>query len=109
MLLVAFLFAVRSEETNCTAYTDVTCLRCIDLGCGYCFNTKSCYNMTTQAPEGCDKCESRTKQCVKELGGDASDSVRYAIGFTILGISIVIDLLIRFLSRRSNQVDYAHL
>jgi hypothetical protein len=53
--------------------------------------------------------EKRSDRCVQELGGDAKQSVRFAIGFTVLGVAIAIDLAVRIFTRKAPQDEYSHL
>ncbi|KAH0792822.1 hypothetical protein GPJ56_003232 [Histomonas meleagridis] len=103
-----FLYILSSilEATCITGTTN--CLRCLeDTGCFFCLDDSSCY--TTNTTFECKNKEAtRTKRCIEELGGDAKDSVRYAIGFSILGASIIIDVAVRICNRRSKD-EYAHL
>lgn len=64
---------------------------------------------STTCPAG-DLDTTRTKRCVEVLGGDARNSVRYAIGFSILGVALIVDLTVRFCVRRKARAEeYSHL
>jgi len=78
-----------------------SCFRCIENNaassnesdhCYFCFETLSCQ----PAANASDECvDFKNKQCVEQLGGDAKDSVRQALGFTVLAIGLVTDFLVR--------------
>ena len=88
------------------------CLACLEVDeCGFCWDSGrfGCVNVTQEKGECQNLDTTRSKRCVEELGGDAKNSVRYAVGFTILGAAIVIDLTLRFYMTRKARDDYSHL
>ena len=70
-----------------------------------------CYEANSTAAKSCETVEvERTERCVKELGGDADKTVRYALGFSILGAAIIVDAVVRIVARKQSQVEeYKHL
>lgn len=95
-------------ESSCIA-TKTNCLRCLeDADCFFCVDDSLCYSVNSTV-ECKQKESSRTKRCVEELGGDAKDSVRYAIGFSILAVSLIIDISVRICNKRKMRDEYAHL
>ena len=103
-LAVCLIFECIQTQTNC--------LRCLeDDGCVFCLTDSMCYEANSSALESCEEIEDvRTDRCVQELGGDANKSVRYAIGFSVLAATIVVDAVVRIISRRRSSVDeYRHL
>ncbi|KAK8882450.1 hypothetical protein M9Y10_045092 [Tritrichomonas musculus] len=107
--------ATSTTEADCAKKTN--CLSCLEVeNCFFCYKFEEQKNnngpqcMLINATGCVDSDKKRSKRCVEELGGDAKDSVRYAIGFSILAASIVIDLAIRLCSRRKALKDeYSHL
>jgi hypothetical protein len=97
--VIALLFCVTGNTT---------CLRCLqDDGCSFCRDTAQCSDNKTIA---CEKWEDTVStQCVEDLGGDAKQSVRYAIGFAVLAVAIAIDLTVRFIAHREAHDQYSHL
>jgi hypothetical protein len=51
----------------------------------------------------------KNKQCMDEFGGDAKKVVRLAIGFSVIGFGIAVDVTIRILTWRSRKDQYSHL
>jgi hypothetical protein len=89
---------------------ETTCLRCLeDSDCFFCRDDNLCKISGDTNCTNAGKETTISTQCVEDLGGDAKTSVRYAIGFSILGISLCIDLLVRFLAHRGAKEQYAHL
>lgn len=113
-LFAQFTYSVTTPE-DCAKKTN--CLSCLEIpDCYFCFSfesgtaddTPKCQFVNSTAK--CqDRVNKRNKVCVEELGGDAKDSVRYAIGFSILAASILIDLAVRFCSRKAPKDEYSHL
>lgn len=116
-LTLLISFASSTTEEDCAVKTN--CLSCLEVeNCYFCYKfdeQKSttgpkCLLINATSPVCVDSDKKRSKRCIEELGGDAKDSVRYAIGFTILGASILIDLAIRLCARRKALKDeYSHL
>jgi hypothetical protein len=99
-LAVASLTCQEASNTNCP--------HCFDAdGCAYCFDTNGCY--PRDAANCTNPTTTRTKECIAQLGGDAKDSVRYAIGFSVLGVALAVDGIIRFVTWRRKQDTYNHL
>lgn len=93
--------------------TQTNCLQCLDktdqnTTYAYCWDDKLCYP-EAELVSCTETATSRTTRCVEELGGDAVKSVRYAIGFSILGIAIAIDITVRVLVYRRANDEYSHL
>lgn len=117
LLSLLISFASSTTEEDCAVKTN--CLSCLEVeNCYFCYKFEEkkgsavpkCLLVNSTSPVCVDSDKKRSKRCVEELGGDAKDSVRYAIGFTILGVSILIDLAIRLCSRRKALKDeYSHL
>lgn len=109
LLLAGFVIAeCRKDAKNC--------LSCIeenskdDNDCGWCWSESKCYEIKSANYTKCaEKDSTRTKKCVEQLGGDAKDSVRYAVGFTILAVAIVVDVVVRIMARRQSVDEYSHL
>jgi hypothetical protein len=102
VLVAATLFA-----DECGLPANATCPRCLDqTGCIYCFANSTCLpsNATCE-----NYVTTRTKECVAQLGGDAKDSVRYAIGFSVLGVALAVDGTVRFVAWRRKRDSYSHL
>ena len=70
-----------------------------------------CYPSNSSEAGNCSSKETeRTDRCVRELGGDANKSVRYAIGFSVLGVALIVDITVRICARRAASKDeYSHL
>jgi hypothetical protein len=105
--MLPLLFWAESAD-NTTCQTDWSCLQCVGGGhCGFCFDNSSCLSDASGA------CEAWTttanKQCIEQLGGDAKDSVRYAIGFTVLAVGIAIDVAIRVIVSCRYSREYTNL
>ena len=98
-----------SVSASDCASGNTSCLLCIGLSdCGYCWDEGKvgCVvaNSTCQ-----DLATTRTRKCVEQLGGDAKNSVRYGIGFSILAVAIAIDVAVRILASRGKADEYSHL
>lgn len=117
-LILLISFASSTTEEDCAAKTN--CLSCLEVeNCYFCYKFEDlkkgssepkCLLVNGTSSTCVDSDKKRSKRCVEELGGDAKDSVRYAIGFSILAASILVDVAIRLFSRRRALKDeYAHL
>ena len=116
-LTLLISFASSTTEADCAVKTN--CLSCLEVeNCYFCYKfdeqksapAPQCLLINSTSPVCIDSDKKRSKRCVEELGGDAKDSVRYAIGFSILAASILIDIAIRICSRRKALKDeYSHL
>ena len=113
-MLFALFALLAADDTKCREKPN--CLSCLDTAdCFFCRSSdekiNGCYPLSANETvcQGGEVEKERTKKCVEELGGDAKDSVRYAIGGTILAVAIIIDITIRIFSRRSSQDEYSHL
>jgi hypothetical protein len=117
MLLLLFLRSVSlaGDEGDCPNTT--RCFRCLDANakdssgvrhhdCYFCWADMTCRS-TTEKHDNC--VNTRTKQCVEQLGGDAKISHRYVLGFTILLITVIIDVSVRIIACRGRQDLYANL
>lgn len=87
---------------------DTSCPRCLHgEGCGFCWTDRMCYNKTSVKWAGCPSGEPEmSARCVAELGGDAKPAVRYAIGFTILVVALMVDGALRICWNRHNSDNY---
>ena len=104
LVLCALISACVVGQTNC--------LRCLeDSGCVFCLDNNMCYPSNSSEAGNCSSKETeRTDRCVRELGGDANKSVRYAIGFSVLGVALIVDITVRICARRAASKDeYSHL
>lgn len=116
-LALLISFASSTPEEDCAA--KVNCLSCLEVeNCYFCYKFEEnkgtfkpqCLFINATSPVCTDSDKKRSKRCVEELGGDAKNSVRYAIGFSILAASILVDIVIRLFSRRRALKDeYTHL
>jgi hypothetical protein len=117
MLLLLFLRSARSasDESDCPNTT--SCFRCLDANakdssgvrhhdCYFCWADMTC-RTEGEKFDGC--VNTRTKQCIEQLGGDAKTANRYALGFTILAIAIIIDVTVRIIAYRGRKDLYANL
>lgn len=106
-MLFLTLFASILESSCITTKTN--CLLCLeDVNCFFCVDDSLCYSVNSTVK--CNQKEGfRTKRCIEELGGDAKSTVRYAIGFTILGVSLIIDISVRIFNRKKAEEEHAHI
>jgi hypothetical protein len=117
MLFLLFLRSARSDDDDGNCPNTTRCFRCLDANaknssgvrqhdCYFCWNDKTC-RPGTDPHDGC--VNTRTKECVEQLGGDAKVSNRYALGFTILAVALIIDVTVRVIACRGRQDLYANL
>jgi hypothetical protein len=115
VLLLGVLSGVARGVCGGTNQEGMNCLKCLDdnaegnVTCYFCWQGNRCYDrIPLDCPES-DLVQTRTQKCVEELGGDSKQSVRFAIGFSVLGVAIVIDLTVRILGRKAARDEYNHL
>ena len=108
-----FLFTYLTiSDPNYCIDGETNCLLCLENSeCSFCRSNSLCYNSSSTLfeTECVEKVSTRDKQCVRELGYDAKQSFRYAFGFTVLGVSILIDIIVRIYSRPKTNDDYSKL
>ena len=104
LLLATFVIAeCRKDAKNC-----LSCLE--DEGCGWCWSDSKCYEIESTNYTSCQqKDNTRSKQCVEQLGGDAKDSVRYQVGCAILFVALAVDITCRVMARKRSVDQYSHL
>jgi hypothetical protein len=115
VLLLGVLIGVARGVCGGSNQEGMNCLKCLDdnaegnVTCYYCWKGNRCSDRKFfDCPES-DLVHKRDKKCVEELGGDSKQSVRFAIGFTVLGVAIAIDLTVRILGMKGTRDEYNHL
>ena len=106
--MILFLFPVLTQSSHC-AQGSVTCFKCLEYpNCSYCFTNKKCTATNeTEIESAYDQCpdstETKNRQCIDQLGRDAIPWIRYTIGFSVLGVSLIVDIVLRIRAHRLSR------